>query len=460
MEIRNVVIRDEDGNTLQPQTSFAGVVDADAKRLDEWRKEVDAALSSAGGSVDTETITALQEKDEELSRRIDEVEGQIPDISGLASTDDVDERVEAAKEWTGVWQMGNFATLAAATLNLAYHEVYNNPDRRIISFTVGAGTTGIVVNQTFNPTSGLPYTARQYLYFDGHRYVRTVQRQSNGDVTSPSWTLDDGRGVFPGKGVMVSRLLALTEGSTSEQVQEALTYPNGDGVLTRADLETCISTGLSLVDYDTNSPVTVGRTKLNGHYVLTYVGYTTVTASYAPDYEDPVITSVFLDVTTEGEYSVFKAPNLSGLLREDDERLPVQAYIPGLWRTSNNTSETITSAGTILSYFGCTTVEELLARLRKTSGVHLLYLNSGSSFYWVPAHFVEVINSNNTVHIVTIMPNPLDADKAARLECVMNLDGTVAEGSSNNIFVKYTPLVTQEAFDELAARVTTLEGQE
>lgn len=386
---------------------------------------------------------------------LSEVEAKIPDISGLATTDEV----EAAKEWTGVWQMGNFATLAAATLNLAYHEVYNNPERRIISFTVGAGTTGIVINQTFNPTSGLPYTARQYLYFDGHRYVRTVQRQSNGDVTSPKWTLDDGRGVFPGKGVLLSKLMTLTEENTSEQVQEALTYPNGDGVLTRDDLETCITTGLGLIDYDTNSPVSVGRTKLNGHYVLTYVGYTTVAASYAPDYDDPVIVSVILDVTAAGEYSVFKAANVSSLVREDDPSLPLNVYIPAVFQSSNNTSDSVKSEATILGYFGCTTVDELLEKVRATKLFNLVYLNSGTMMYRIPVHYFNLTNSKNTIQIVTTAPNALNADEPARLEVVMNLDGTTADGSSNNIYVGYTPFANESVVTAFESRIAELEAK-
>lgn len=349
----------------------------------------------------------------EVQSSLAEVEEKIPDISDLAKQSD-----------SLSYNMGDFETLAAASLKAADNQFYNNPDRRILHFSVNNTDLGMILNVMGSMQGGYPYKSRQYLYYGNHIYTRYISRGATiGNVSYTQWIQNDNV-TFAGKGVRSDLLFDLTSESTVEDVKAALTYPNGDGVLTEDDLEACTEKGMFLNDYTTGKPVMVGLHRIGPYYTFTLVE-----------------NNIVKEIGIASDYTVQAAPNNAEYLRSDWNKLPVETKIP-IWTSING----VKSATTILGWFGCKTVEELRDKIKDSSLVSMLYLNSADMFYRIPIEFIELKNSDNQIHLVTVGVDMSD-DSPTRYEITANLDGTVIENGSNVKVVKEGLLPTA-IFDE------------
>lgn len=386
-DVSNLVTEDTLISTIQAETAST-------------EKKIEVAVS--GLATTTEVQSGLAE-----------VEDKIPDISDLAKQSD-----------SLSYNMGNFESLDAASLKAADHQFYNNPDRRILHFSVNNTDLGMILNVMGSMQDGYPYKSRQYLYYGNHIYTRYISRGvSTGDVSYTQWIQDDNV-TFAGKGVRSDLLFDLTPESTVEDVKAALTYPNGDGVLTEDDLEACTEKGMFLNDYTTGKPVMVGLHRIGPYYTFTLVE-----------------NNIVKEIGIASDYTVKAAPNNAEYLRSDWNKLPVEIKIP-IWTSING----IKSSTTILGWFGCKTVEELRDKIKDSSLVSMLYLNSADMFYRIPIEFIELKNSDNQIHLVTVGVDMSD-DSPTRYEITANLDGTVIENGSNVKVVKEGLLPTA-IFDE------------
>lgn len=386
-DVSNLVTEDTLISTIQAETAST-------------EKKIEVAVS--GLATTTEVQSGLAE-----------IEEKIPDISDLAKQSD-----------NLSYNMGNFESLDAASLKAADHQFYNNPDRRILHFSVNNTDLGMILNVMGSMQDGYPYKSRQYLYYGNHIYTRYISRgASTGDVSYTQWIQNDNV-TFAGKGVRSDLLFDLTSESTVEDVKAALTYPNGDGVLTEDDLEACTEKGMFLNDYTTGKPVMVGLHRIGPYYTFTLVE-----------------NNIVKEIGIASDYTVQAAPNNAEYLRSDWNKLPVETKIP-IWTSING----VKSATTILGWFGCKTVEELRDKIKDSSLVSMLYLNSADMFYRIPIEFIELKNSDNQIHLVTVGVDMSD-DSPTRYEITANLDGTIIENGSNVKVVKEGLLPTA-IFDE------------
>lgn len=348
----------------------------------------------------------------EVQSGLAEVEEKIPDISDLAKQSD-----------NLSYNMGDFESLDAASLKAADNQFYNNPERRILHFSVNNTDLGMILNVMGSIQEGYPYKSRQYLYYGNHIYTRYISRGSTGSVSYTQWIQSDNV-TFAGKGVRSDLLFSLTSESTVDDVKEALTYPNGDGVLIEDDLDACLDKGMFLKDYETSKPVMVGLHRVGPYYTFTLVE-----------------NNIVKEVGIASDYTVKSTPNNAEYLRSNWNKLPVESKIP-VWSSING----VKSASTILGWFNCETVEELRDKIQNSSLVSMLYLNSGNMFYRIPIEFIELKNSDNQIHLVTVGVDMSD-DSPTRYEITANLDGTIIDGTESNVKVEKKGLLSTSTFD-------------
>ena len=338
--------------------------------------------------------------------------------------------------------MGNFETLDAASERACNGGVYDNLNYRFLLFTVNNQSSGIIVNNVDY------YKTEQYLYYDMHRYTRRFTR--GGDIASVTpWRLDDYVS-FSGKGIRSDLLFALTKESSSDDIKAALTYPNGDGVLTKDDLDTCLEKGLLLKDYDTGgSSVFVNYANYGLHYIITCIGYDDIVSivtelnANIDNRAMPRIMSIMLDIDDSGNYSVFKAPIKDRILTDKYEKLPVESNIGIVY----NISDRVYSESTILGWFDCDTLAELKSKIKNSDMFYMTYINLDNRAYRIPIQFIELKNSDKQLYVVTEGLNMTD-DMPCRYVITANLDGTIIEGQKNVKVVK----------EPIAMAATTLEG--
>ena len=365
----------------------------------------------------------------------------VADVTDLADTlDDYALKTDVNK--LCIYNMGNFETLDAASERACNGGVYDNLNYRFLLFTVNNQSSGIIVNNVDY------YKTEQYLYYDMHRYTRRFTR--GGDIaTVTPWRLDDYVS-FSGKGIRSDLLFALTKESSSDDVKAALTYPNGDGVLTKDDLETCLEKGLLLKDYDTGgSSVFVNYANYGLHYIITCIGYDDIVSivtelnANIDNRAMPRIMSIMLDIDDSGNYSVFKAPTKDRILTDKYEKLPVESNIGIVY----NLSDRVYSESTILGWFDCDTLAELKSKIKNSDMFYMTYINLDNKAYRIPIQFIELKNSDNQLYVVTEGLSMTD-DMPCRYVITANLDGTIIEGQKNVQVVK----------EPIAMAATTLEG--
>lgn len=204
---------------------------------------------------------------------------QINDEKVVATTDQV--------EALGVHSLGNFSSSGQAEAQAATDGVFNNPAYNVLVYTVN-GENGQIINSV-----GASQT-KQFLYWQGKRYTRTVTKVEDAVQTS-AWASDDGYVALPNRAVMPT-LFTLTTEADSDTVKAALTSTQSNEPITLDDLNKCLQTGYVLRYYSMQSgSVFVG---FNGQaFTLTYIGFANPT-------QDPAVMSICVNVTAEGVYSV------------------------------------------------------------------------------------------------------------------------------------------------------------
>ena len=204
---------------------------------------------------------------------------QINDEKVVATTDQV--------EALGVHSLGNFSSSGQAEAQAAVDGVFNNPAYNVLVYTVN-GENGQIINSV-----GASQT-KQFLYWQGKRYTRTVAKVED-DIQVSAWASDDGYVALPNRAVMPT-LFSLTTEADSDTVKAALTSTQSNEAITLDDLNKCLQTGYVLRYYAMQSgSVFVG---FNGQaFTLTYIGFANPT-------QDPAVMSICINVTADGVYSV------------------------------------------------------------------------------------------------------------------------------------------------------------
>lgn len=409
-------------------------------------------IPNVEGMATSEEVDALRKAVEAVSvpTKISELENDSDFVTSENISDAVEKGVDEAVESFKVYNLGNFETLDAVNLRLADHNYYNNTNRVIYHFTVANTDMGLVINNMGEMVGGYPYVARQYMYYQEHRYTRTVRRNSvSGLVTYTSWVIEDFV-TLSGKGIDFLKLSSLTTEASDSEVQEALTYLNGDGVVTVDDLRACFEKGMFLKEYSTSTQLIVGQLT-NYRYSITYIGYPISAYGMLDTTRAPKVQTVFVRIQ-DGVYSIDRAANTDDVLTTGWDKYPLEVKIP-LWGTLSG--DTVYSENTILGWFGCSSVGELKAKAKDTSLMSMLYLNSGDMYYRIPVQFIEFKNGNNQIHIVTVGVDMMD-DSPCRYEITINIDGTIVSGNSNVSLVKEA-LVKASAIEELKELVSRLQ---
>lgn len=404
---------------------------------------------------------------------------QINDEKVVATTDQV--------EALGVHSLGTFSSSGQAEAQAATDGVFNNPAYNVLVYTVN-GENGQIINNV-----GASQT-KQFLYWQGKRYARTVAKVEDAIQTS-AWASDDGYVALPNRAVMPT-LFTLTTEADSDTVKAALTSTLSNEPITLDDLNKCLQTGYVLRYYAMQSgSVFVG---FNGQaFTLTYIGFANPT-------QDPAIMSICVNVTEEGVYSVTRNGTrgillTSGTLAQSSvitaldgrvaaletsvadaatktELQEVEGKIPsieGLATTAAlteglagkaNTEHThqitdvtglqalldtlpvmiqipirtlkdeVYDQATIFGWFG---VEDIAGLRGLFSSQHLIWLRYGIAsmgvghmMYRFVVEYAEVNSDGNTVKLVFSGLNT-ENDKLAKYEFTAKLDGTVVSGNSN-----------------------------
>lgn len=404
---------------------------------------------------------------------------QINDEKVVATTDQV--------EALGVHSLGNFSSGGQAEAQAAVDGVFNNPAYNVLVYTVN-GENGQIINSV-----GASQT-KQFLYWQGKRYTRTVAKVEDA-VQASAWASDDGYVALPNRAVMPT-LFTLTTEADSDTVKAALTSTQSNEPITLDDLNKCLQTGYVLRYYAMQSgSVFVG---FNGQaFTLTYVGFANPT-------QDPAIMSICVNVTEDGVYSVTRNGTrgillTSGTLAQSSvitgldgrvatletsvsnaatktELQEVEGKIPSVEGLATTTSLTEGLAGkadvehtheiadvtglqalldtlpvmiqipirtlkdevydqaTIFGWFG---VEDIAGLRGLFSSQHLIWLRYGISsmgighmMYRFVVEYAEVNSDGNTVKLVFSGLNT-NNDKLAKYEFTAKLDGTLVSGNSN-----------------------------
>lgn len=404
---------------------------------------------------------------------------QINDEKVVATTDQV--------EALGVHSLGNFSSGGQAEAQAAVDGVFNNPAYNVLVYTVN-GENGQIINSV-----GASQT-KQFLYWQGKRYTRTVAKVEDA-VQASAWASDDGYVALPNRAVMPT-LFTLTTEADSDTVKAALTSTQSNEPITLDDLNKCLQTGYVLRYYAMQSgSVFVG---FNGQaFTLTYIGFANPT-------QDPAIMSICVNVTEDGVYSVTRNGTrgillTSGTLAQSSvitgldgrvstletsvadaatktELQEVEGKIPSIEGLATTTALTEGLAGkantehtheiadvtglqalldtlpvmiqipirtlkdevydqaTIFGWFG---VENIAGLRGLFSSQHLLWLRYGIAsmgighmMYRFVVEYAEVNSDGNTVKLVFSGLNT-NNDKLAKYEFTAKLDGTLVSGNSN-----------------------------
>ena len=398
--------------------------------------EIAAAASESGGSGSGDSGSAAA-ANENLTLKINGSEVFSYDGTQEVSTDytlnattipmSSSDSTTVSEKLQFVYNMGDFDTFEDASERACNGGIYDNANYRILLFTVGK-ETGLIINNVGD------YRTEQYLYYDMHRYTRRFNRYDN-LVYSAGWVIDDYVSLAE-KSLNSNKLFNLTTESTSDEIAEALmpqTTSESTTAITKEDLEQCLEKGMTIRDSYTGATVVVGRDNLldadgASKYTFTFVNFVMNANNNA--WLDPQIRSIIIKITDDGVYSVSREPTGGAILTENYEKLPVAANVSILY---NKNSVTYSEA-TILGWFGCSTLDELKSKIKNSDMIYMTYINSETFAYRIPIQFIELVNNQNQIHIVTIGLDMTD-DSVCRYEIRANLDGTVIDGETNNVQV-------------------------
>lgn len=447
------------------QEFVAGASDKQRKTIQLANADSISGVSTTGGGANLIMLSQWDKVDigsTNYQMNLNSPDGvvQINDEKVVATTDQV--------EALGVHSLGTFSSSGQAEAQAATDGVFNNPAYGVLVYTVN-GENGQIINNV-----GASQT-KQFLYWQGKRYTRTVAKVEDAVQTS-AWASDDGYVALPNRAVMPT-LFTLTTEADSDTVKAALTSTLSNEPITLDDLNKCLQTGYVLRYYAMQSgSVFVG---FNGQaFTLTYIGFANPT-------QDPAIMSICVNVTEDGVYSVTRNGTrgillTSGTLAQssvitglDGRVAALETSVEGLATTAAlteglegkaNTEHTheiadvtglqalldtlpvmiqipirtlkdeVYDQATIFGWFG---VEDIAGLRGLFSSQHLIWLRYGIAsmgvghmMYRFVVEYAEVNSDGNTVKLVFSGLNT-NNDKLAKYEFTAKLDGTVVSGNSN-----------------------------
>ena len=466
IDLSNLLTKEDAAATYQVKGDYQPVGDYALKsevavKLDTTMYEADKATFALKSEIPS--VDNLATKDE-----VSAVEGKIPSVEGLVSTEQLDtkladyattEVVEAefasydktikgeieagytSKEQfaeAGVHFLGSFSTSMQAEQKASEDGIYDNQAYSVLVYTVGEDQNGQIVN---NVQTGKTV---QFLYWQGKRYTRTIT--NDGEKVVGSWASDDGYVALPRKGVMPN-LFTLTTEADSDTVKTAMTATDTNEPITLDDLNKCLQTGYTLRFYAMQSgSVFVG---FSGQaFTLTYIGF-------ANPSQDPAIMSVAVNVTAEGQYSVVRngtrgialtstsLPNDKTIVALDDRIEALEdvavttAELPIALKSFTNK---VHEKAEILGWFGVEDeagLKNIIASKRPIFVRYGITLTAQPRYYKFPAEYVA-FESNTQVKLVFEGLDTSD-DSVVRYTILMNLDGTLI-GEQSNISMVLEPL--------------------
>lgn len=392
--------------------------------------ETTLPLAAAQGKILKQTI------DEGLGLKQDKTDNSLrtSDKTIVGAINEIDNELSTK----GIYNMGNFNTLEDASERACNGGIYDNINYKVLLFTVNNEGSGIIINNADH------YKTRQYMYYGMHRYTRNFSRV---DTTAyvTEWVIDENV-LFPDKGVISDELFSLSEESTSDNVKNALTMPNSEGVLTKDDLDACVEKGYFLKSYEGTSPIAVGKTTTNSHYVLTYCG---------PDIRlgaisGSCIKTVFIDISDSGEYSVFSGASVEHIVTDKSEILPAHVKLPVIL------SDKVYPKETVMEWFGCASFDEMMNRFSEADTIYMDY-GGNNPFKTIKMliHSIEFGTSVSTVEFYALGGSRITGTGAYIHHFKADLNGEVVSGNSNVLF-ESEELITKAEMNEVVSELETL----
>lgn len=385
----------------------------------------DVAVGTLKGEVNDNMELKQNRTDETLNTEDKTIVGAINEIDNKLSA-------------KGIYNMGNFNTLEEASERACNGGIYDNINYKVLLFTVNNEGSGIIINNADH------YKTRQYMYYNMHRYTRYFTRVENLAYVT-EWVIDENV-LFPDKGVISDELFSLGKESTSDNVKSALTMPNSEGVLTKDDLDVCAEKGYFLKSYEGTSPIAVGKTATNSHYVLTYCG---------PDIRlgtinGSCIKTVFIDISDSGEYSVFSGASVERLITDKSKILPAHVALPAIL------SDKVYPKETIMEWFGCSSYDEMMDRF---SGADTIYMDYGANNLFktikMLIHSIIFETSEPIVEFYAIGGSRITGTGAYIHHFKADMNGEVISGNSNVLF-ESEELAPKAELDSLKSEVEAL----
>lgn len=304
------------------QEFVAGVSDKQRKTIQLANADSISGVSTTGDGANLIMLSQRNKVDIGSNRyqmNLNSPDGvvQINDEKVVATTDQVDA--------LGVHSLGAFSSSGQAEAQAATDGVFNNPAYGVLVYTVN-GENGQIINSV-----GASQT-KQFLYWQGKRYTRTVAKVGE-EVQASAWASDDGYVALPNRAVMPT-LFSLTTDADSDTVKAALTSTQSNEPITLDDLNKCLQTGYVLRYYAMQSgSVFVGFT--GQAFTLTYIGFANPT-------QDPAVMSICVNVTAEGVYSVTRNGTKGILLTSKSSIITdLSAKVSTLETTVDNIGNTI-----------------------------------------------------------------------------------------------------------------------
>ena len=371
----------------------------DAEQL-AFVKDVENAVS------DKVTSQELQAAKEELSQNFNTA------IQGEK------ERAEAAEESLknsidslGVYSLGKIGSYNEVPDKLAQKDVCTNANNVVLTF--------VVSNTVYGDEGGYCtniYTQKkvyQTLYWKNTVSSRTLTVTEDGEVQTAEFKPSGEDQVFLlNKAISGPKFFALTTESTSDDIKAAMTGAVSKQLITSEDLDRCYVYGFMIKEEVMNGSIMVGW---NGSaYTFTQVGYSNPNST-------PVVRSITIGISSEGNYSVVKN-GFSGTILTNTN---ISSYI-------NPLQESIVDIQGIISVLsGKLTLLENKVDMLQTAASEDVPSFDGSSPINDSAKMYEVSNgtitNTNTITAKNIVLNDSSLSNNARLS-------VLADGSEFNNF--------------------------
>lgn len=371
----------------------------DAEQL-AFVKDIENAVS------DKVTSQELQSAKEELSQNFNTA------IQGEK------ERAEAAEEnlknsidSLGVYSLGKIGSYNEVPDKLAQKDVCTNANNVVLTF--------VVSNTVYGDEGGYCtniYTQKkvyQTLYWKNTVSSRTLTVTEDGEVQTAEFKPSGEDQVFLlNKAISGPIFFALTTESTSDDIKAAMTGAVSKQLITSEDLDRCYVYGFMIKEEVMNGSIMVGW---NGSaYTFTQVGYSNPNST-------PVVRSITIGISSEGNYSVVKN-GFSGTILTNTN---ISSYI-------NPLQESIVDIQGIISVLsGKLTLLENKVDMLQTAASEDVPSFDGSSPINDSAKMYEVSNgtitNTNTITAKNIVLNDSSLSNNARLS-------VLADGSEFNNF--------------------------